>query len=167
MIKQKLKICQGCNTPQKIFSHGLCCSCWGKQYRKPIKPTALKVKPKKIVTQGGIKLSEKEAFRQSYLNRGGVWFLTGEKVLLEDLTATNFAHVLPKGRYPRFRYFPKNIVLLKPMQHHIFDKGTCDQREKRQKLHPNENWKALYELQADLMAEYILWIRDHPGEFRI
>ena len=40
-----------------------------------------------------------------------------------------FAHVLAKKNYPLYKCNPKNIVLLTPFEHNLFDQGTVEQME--------------------------------------
>lgn len=59
------------------------------------------------------------------------------------------AHIIPKGRYPRWKLNPRNILLLDPEVHHLFDQGTEAQRQKT-----GWEWTELYNLQEQLKREY-------------
>lgn len=63
---------------------------------------------------------------------------------------SQFAHVLPKGRYSKFKLKLENIVLLTPAEHRIFDQGT----EKERKKHPECDWHKLDALKQQLKKEY-------------
>jgi len=40
-----------------------------------------------------------------------------------------FAHILPKGKYTKFKLNPENILVVHPEVHHLIDAGTQDQRD--------------------------------------
>ena len=74
-----------------------------------------------------------------------------------------FAHVLPKAlnKYPHFRFYYKNIVLLTPGEHALYDQGTEKERisysqdvEKRSGGKITANWAGLEALADDLKEEY-------------
>lgn len=172
-IEQKPKICIQCGKPKKIFSHSRCIDCSRTHYspikkkREPLKFS--QVHKSKPVIQNGGRLTQKQAFVVAYSKCGGRWFLTGEKVSIEVLTATNFAHVLPKAqnRYPWFKFYWKNIVLLTPEQHALFDNMTIDDLKQRRHDFPSEEWDKLFSYEESLKGEYELWVKDHPKQFKI
>jgi len=71
-----------------------------------------------------------------------IWQLSEKKsfvsnLFLRDFIGTAyefnlFAHVLPKAlnKYQHFRLYAKNIVLLSPQEHHLWDNGTKELRNK-------------------------------------
>jgi 5-methylcytosine-specific restriction endonuclease McrA len=63
---------------------------------------------------------------------------------------SQFAHVLPKDRYPKFKLKLENIVLLTPAEHRMYDHGT----EKERKKHPECDWRKLDALKQQLKREY-------------
>ncbi len=73
-----------------------------------------------------------------------------------------FAHVLSKSRskYPHFRLYAKNIVLLTPEEHRLFDQGTDAQRKDYSKIISSNSgkikvdWDKLYRFADELKAEY-------------
>lgn len=168
---RKTKICIECHLPRIIFSHGRCVSCARKHY-PPIKKRRehslmfSTPRPKKVI-QDNKSLTQKEAFAVAYVRYGGRWFLTGEKVEITDLVAGNFSHVLAKGKYKWFKYYWRNIVLLKMAQHTVFDHGTKEQKEKRIASHPEENWIKLFDLVNELLVEYAEWTSTNPRTYKI
>lgn len=60
---------------------------------------------------------EKELFFRIWEERPHYCFVTGQW-LGHEPDIRMFAHVLPKGGYPRYRLNPENIVLVKPEVHH-------------------------------------------------
>lgn len=74
-----------------------------------------------------------------------------------------FAHVLAKGlnQYPYFKYYARNIVLLTPGEHALWDQGTEEARisyalemEEKTKGKAKVDWDRLKALRDDLKAEY-------------
>lgn len=67
-----------------------------------------------------------------------------------------FAHVLPKGKakFPHFRYYLRNIILLTPGEHVLLDQGTEDQRKEYSKLIKTADWDRIDVLRKDLLSEY-------------
>ncbi len=102
--------------------------------------------------------AEAEVFRIIWEGRERVSFLTGDR--LEKYTDTSqwynlFAHVLSKAqnKYPKYRVNPKNIVMLTPHEHGLFDHGTVRQRQK----YADEtgcDWNKLFEFKEELKNEY-------------
>ena len=73
---------------------------------------------------------------------------------LKEFYGTNkwvncFAHVIPKGLYPRFKLNPQNIGLLNPDVHWLYDRGT-----EKQRLESGHNFNPLYKLKEQLKQEY-------------
>lgn len=66
-----------------------------------------------------------------------------------------FAHVLSKSqsKYPKFKLYSKNIILLTPEEHHLLDHGTEMQRQNYAKKYGCD-WKKVYDLKAKLTEEY-------------
>ena len=103
---------------------------------------------------------------------------TGEKVLFETIWATRphysfisgialddppkvhyFAHIIPKGLYPKFKLLDRNIVLLSEVEHHLFDFGSEKQREDYvifMLLNHRivVDWDKLFKLVEELKQEY-------------
>lgn len=105
--------------------------------RKPI------LKPKKGT-------GEKEVFEEIAEEREWVCFVTG--ATLYELTATQFAHVLPKAlnRYPLFKLYKPNIVLLSNEAHYSWDFVP------RSELRKDRRFDKLFELEEKLKEEYKL-----------
>ena len=60
-----------------------------------------------------------------------------------------FAHVLPKGKYTKWKLNPKNIVLLHPEIHWLYDQGREEDRIKS-----GVDFTPLYELKTKYFIEY-------------
>lgn len=60
------------------------------------------------------------------------------------------AHILPKGRFPLWKHNPRNLVLVDPEVHRLFDQGTETQRQQ----HTDWDWQYLYDLRDKLKIEY-------------
>jgi hypothetical protein len=74
-----------------------------------------------------------------------------------------FCHVLAKGqnKYPYFKHYMRNIVLLTPLEHHLYDNGTADQRisyalevEEASGGKITADWGRIEALRQDLLKEY-------------
>ena len=97
-------------------------------------------------------------YYEIWQEREHISFLSGkslESYFGTDYFRNMFAHVLAKGqnKYPRFKTYKKNIVLLTPYEHHLFDNGTIEQRQK----YADEtgcDWGKLYDLMNGLKDEY-------------
>jgi hypothetical protein len=66
-----------------------------------------------------------------------------------DLFWSMFAHVLPKGRFTKWKLNPSNVVLLDPQIHWLYDQGTNDARIKS-----GYNFTPLYDLKQELTNKY-------------
>jgi len=81
-----------------------------------------------------------------------VSFVSGHP--LEDqheMRAYYFAHVLGKGRCPKFRLYKKNIVLLKFKEHKLWDTARFKIKENP---HLMIMWKPMFDLEEQLIKEY-------------
>ena len=125
------------------------------------------LKKKKQIKQDGKVLSEKKAFYEAFIYWNGENFLTGKKTLLEYLTNSNFAHVLPKGQFRYFKYYPKNIVVLTLDQHTLFDNFIGEKFKIREKEYPEENWDKLFNLVIELQQEYAVWIKENHHTYKL
>lgn len=102
--------------------------------------------------------SEKELFREIWYSRPRVSFLSGKPLKYEEdgqFWVNLFAHVLAKGKskYPRFKLYSKNIILLTPEEHMLLDQGT----EMNRMAYAKKNgcdWQKVYGLREELIKEY-------------
>jgi len=101
---------------------------------------------------------ERTLFDSIWTTRNRVSFISGKD--LEQYNALGlylnmFAHVLSKAqnKYPKFKLYDKNIVLLTPEEHYLLDFGTKDQREKYAKEN-DCSWQELYEFRDYLKELY-------------
>jgi hypothetical protein len=142
-----LKTCkkEGCSYP--VFGKGFCRN---HQYlREDYKPYKYNKKP----------TGEKDVFLEIWEERERVSFVTGVELSQyeeTDLFPNLFAHVLSKKQYPKFRLNKKNIVLLTPDEHYLYDQGTIADRQ----VYANTcapykcDWIKLLTLQIELKLEY-------------
>lgn len=94
-------------------------------------------------------------------------FLTGEKENWEELEYSNFHHILAKGRYRYFKYYPKCIVIIPFEAHFVITHGTVEDQLKHMESHPEEDWKKIDDLAFVLKAEYEDWLKYHKGEYKL
>lgn len=80
-------------------------------------------------------------------------FISGMRI--KEPYASCFAHVLPKGSYTKYKFYSKNIVLLTPKEHTLFDQGSEEQRIAYAK-ETQANWQKLYDLRDELKKQYPL-----------
>jgi len=92
-------------------------------------------------------------FEEVWEESGHRSFLSGEYI--RECTKSNLSHVLAKGlnKFPEFKYYKKNIVVLTMMEHHLFDNGSAEQRRKYGE-EKGFSWKKLYDLREELIIEY-------------
>jgi hypothetical protein len=88
----------------------------------------------------------------------GKSFLTGKTIPLRQhssLYYNCFAHVLAKGlaKYPHFRLYSKNIILLSPDEHTLLDHSSADKRF-LYGVNNNCKWTKIYDLAEELKEEY-------------
>lgn len=119
-----------------------------------------------IIEGQGSKLTQVMLFKQIWLMSNKKSFVSG--IFLRDYFGTDlflnlFAHVLPKAenKYPYFKYYARNIVLLSPGEHALWDQGTEEARisyalevEERTGGKSTADWAKLKALEEDLKAEY-------------
>lgn len=143
----------GCTYP--VFAKKLCKS---HQHLRTDKK-ATQPKTKKTTKKPQYKASsERTLFDSIWSTRNRVSFVSGknlEKYNALGLYLNMFAHVLSKAqnKYPKFKLYDRNIVLLTPDEHYLLDFGTEDQREKYAREN-NCSWQELYNLRDYLKEEY-------------
>lgn len=86
-------------------------------------------------------------------------FLSGEYLRGYHDAGYSFAccaHILSKAanKYPHFRLYLKNIILLSPHQHSLLDAGTEAQRISYSKKFKTVNWQKIWDLKEELKKEY-------------
>ena len=151
------------------YKKGLCSECGeDKIIVKPSKKLCYKcnevrldqtrvAKPKTSIKAKKKPSGELVLFQSIWSTRSQVSYLSGK-----DLSSTPnylwlnmFAHVLSKSqsKYPKFKLYAKNIILLSPDEHYLLDFGTEDQRLKYAKEN-NCNWSSIDRLKDQLKKEY-------------
>ena len=85
-------------------------------------------------------------------------FLSGRPINLIEGSSfwfNVFAHVLAKGKakYPKFRLYSKNIIMLLPEEHFLLDHCPEEERKKYAELHKCD-WNKVYNLRDSLIEEY-------------
>lgn len=135
------KIClkPGCNNP--IFSHKYC------KYHQYLRKDD-KYKPYKYIKKP---TGELELFKDIWNTRPHISFLTSSP--LGFFNVSYFAHILPKGKYPKAKLDPENIVLLKTQEHFLLDFGTKEQRKIYEEMHRCD-FQIIYELKNKLLIKY-------------
>ena len=114
----------------------------------------------------GAALTQLAIFKQVWMHSNKRSFLTGNflrKYEGTDLFLNCFAHVLPKGqnKFPYYKYLAKNLVLIEPECHHLYDNGSEEKRI-HYALEIEENtggkstcdWQKLYDLRDELEKDY-------------
>jgi len=172
------KICakENCNNP--VWSHNFCKYHqnirWDSAYFASLERARNKIPVKAIVctTSGSAFLKtplkskirttgESALFDAIWKTRPHISFVSNKTINIEyhsDLWFSLFAHVLSKGTYPNFRLLDKNIQLLLPEEHTLYDQGTEEKRQKYAQACENEgggcDWQKLFDLQEELKHEY-------------
>jgi hypothetical protein len=148
------KICNKDNCSYPVFGKGFCKM---HQYLrtdkkpKPLKKKAIKPKTRENSGQAALFLS-------IWYSSDRLSFLSGkplDRYAGTDFFPNLFAHVLSKAqnKYPKFKLYANNIILLTPEEHTLFDHGTIEQREKYGKLNGCD-WEKVYKLKDELIKEY-------------
>jgi len=154
------KLCNcGCGRP--VFSHGFAVTCQYKRTdEKYLKAKAHKKKLKEKrprIKRTPLKPSRKPTgelamFLEIYEEYKDKWVsqLSGKPLIRpgEFLFVNQFAHILPKGKYPEQRLNKDNIFLLTASEHMLFDFGTIEKRVKYAKEN-NCDWNELYNRKND------------------
>lgn len=95
-----------------------------------------------------------------------LWMLSNKKsylsgLYLRDFEGTPFfwncfAHVLAKNlsKYPYFRLYMKNVILLTPGEHALLDHGTEKARKEYTEKYPNADWSKIDNLKEELLSQY-------------
>lgn len=166
-----MKQCQAPHCNNSIFSHGYCVyhqnqrtddkyiSAQEKKREKQKWTQGFKTIKKSIKTKPKEATGEKILFETLFATRKHTSFISGLKI--DDISHSNCAHVLAKGqnKYPKFKLLDRNIVFLTVLEHHLYDNGTIEQRQKYAeqmiKVGVVVNWKKLYDLRDELKNEYI------------
>lgn len=98
------------------------------------------------------KRNESSFLKEILAEREAVSFVSG--LPIEGVIA-NCAHVLPKGKYPEFKFDPENIVLLTIEEHRLFDQGTNRQlgnyEDRMRRKGVEVEWDKLHELRQKLL----------------
>lgn len=112
MTKKKLYQCsvEGCTNQQQILSKGKC------NYHRSLELRREKEVKEKAKTN--LDAFYDEMVR--YYKR--VPFSEESGNLIENISRTNIAHILPKGKFADIATDPQNVVLLTWQEHHDFDK---------------------------------------------
>ena len=151
----KIKICskKGCYSP--AFSKGLC------KYHMPKK--VIKQKSDRIIAIPKILgpetqyFSEQDMFLDVWVNnvdKNGICysFISGNALYISDHKYYSFfAHVLNKKDFPLFRLYERNIALLTPYEHLLYDNGSLKERI----AYTQGKWSLLVDLRDRLYKEYL------------
>jgi len=88
----------------------------------------------------------------------GLWLRNYEQTPLFN---NCFLHVLPPSKFPYFKYYMKNIVLVTPGEKGLWEQGSEEERihysldvEKQSKGKSTAKWDVLKTLETKLEAEY-------------
>lgn len=93
-----------------------------------------------------------ELFKEIWSERDHISFLSGKPLKYFDVKY--MAHVLPKGKYTKYKYLKENIILLTPEEHNLLDQGTEKQRLEYAKKN-NCDWNIVYNLKEKLKKRYV------------
>lgn len=77
-------------------------------------------------------------------------------ILLDDVTLYHamFAHILPKGKFPLYRYNPNNILLVHPLEHVLIDQGSSSARKNYVRENPTADFNVFYNKKELLLSQY-------------
>lgn len=152
MIRRNTCKEDGCEYP--VFAKKLC------KYHQNLRTDKKPTQKKRSTIKAKIKPSgERTIFDLIWNTRDRISFVSGKSLQQyegTDFYPNLFAHVLSKAqnRYPKFKLYDRNIVLLTPDEHYLLDFGTEEQREKYAEEH-NCSWQPLYDLRDELKKNYV------------
>lgn len=128
----------GCGA-QEVYitckSRGQCMVCASKYNKK----TKTKIKTKK-------KTGELDVFIEIWNERPNFSQVSGKPIAVFSVWC--FAHILSKGAYPAYRLDKRNIYLVLPEEHVLYDTGD------RGALEDDPQWKELFEIKQMLVEEH-------------
>lgn len=144
-----------------IGKKGICVGCEKERWlTKPSLNLCAVCNKKRLNSKKELKkpTGEKIMFEQIWDERPHKSFLSGDSLdgyYGHESWYALFAHVLSKAqnKYPAYKLYKKNIVLLTPFEHHLLDHGT----EKQRSDYATENkcsWDEIYKLKEELKNEY-------------
>lgn len=152
MFKPHYGTCSKCEKDEQLIvvKRGICQRCNYEEKQAKKKSEGKKTGYKYVKTATG----EKDVFQEildSYDDKPIYCFVCKKRLTL--ITHSNFAHVLPKGKYPKHRLNPDNIRLL------CFDinTGGCHRKydfSAKSDLENDPNFKEILELREKLKKEY-------------
>ena len=91
-------------------------------------------------------------FEQVYERADGCSEISGLPVY--PVTNMNFAHILPKGKFPELCYDPENVLFVTANEHTLLDHGTHDQRMRYATMMAGYkvtvNWNKFYDKKDEL-----------------
>lgn len=163
MIERKKKICRECKEEVYLYARKMCKSCDMKvnpsKHGFTMSSSSPAPKKKKTASKIVKKASgQKILFESIWAVRPHYSFISGLP-LDEEPKVHYFAHIIPKGLYPKFKLLDRNITLLNEVEHHLYDFGTESQREDyavfmllNHKIFVD--WNKLYTLRDELLKEY-------------
>jgi len=96
-------------------------------------------------------LNQFEFFKEIWSERDHISFLSNRPIKYFDVKS--FAHILPKGKFTKYKYNKDNIILLLPEEHTLLDQGTEKQRVEYSKKW-GCNWDKIYMLREHLIKLY-------------
>lgn len=139
-----MKTCSYLNCNNPVFSKGECR--YHYRYIPKKKKYAKKASPETQV----------ELFTRIWSTRSHHSEISGEPLeKYASFWLNLFMHVLPKGKYPKFKYLEENIMLGTPEEHRLLDQGTEKQREEHNKnAQFPADWQKFYDKQKKLKIKY-------------
>jgi hypothetical protein len=160
-MKIKLKDCIICGKGfQQWKSTDKCCSapCQSIHNANKKKKTKTTLKPKPYAGINDLEVkNEVELYHKIWEIREHKSFLTGLPLVKEgsNFWHNQFAHVLAKGKakYPNFKLYSENIILLTPQEHNLLDFCDKDDRTKYA-LRYGCDWERVYTHRDKLIEMY-------------
>jgi len=136
-----LKYCKSTNCGNPVFGGGYCK--WH-QWKRTDKTPYQYIKKK---------TGEREVFEMIWNEREHKSFLSGKA--LGTFCVSYFAHVLSKAqnKYPKFKLYKKNIILLTIEEHHLLDQGT-EKARKEYEIKENCSFNKIKKLYDENKREY-------------
>ena len=95
--------------------------------------------------------NQRDLFKHIWYMCEGRCFVTDKYIPLERSTPSNFAHILSKGAYPKYKLNPDNIMFVVEDVHYLYD---CRSKQDLLNKYDNERVEEIYSRKEKLKREY-------------
>jgi len=145
--KKRISACKKCGKQTYLYAKGLCLQCyWLNRYY------INKARNQRRHENRSVYKTEVDMYYNVWNAREHVSFISGYPLQgpTSSMWRSQFAHVIPKSKYPQVKYDDDFVVLLTVDEHHAYDNMTEDQR---QKYFGHCDWNKLYNFRDKMLRK--------------